>query len=365
MGKVTSSWAKKNWDLLPALIGLGLMGTHLAGFDNGAYPVLAIVALLSSVFASVKQSDAVAHHMGDPLGPVILAIAITVIEVGLVVSLMWNGGPNVSVLARDTVFSGAMILLNGIMGISLFAGSLKNGEMSFSVYGVSSALSVLAAILVLTLVFPNYTTTVPGPVYSQSQLIFIAVVSLILYGTFLLVQAVYHRDYFVVERALSGETRELVSNSGSRSMALNLGFLILGLFAVVTLGKSLAPTIEGMVVKLSAPQSLVGVVIAMIVLLPEGISALQAALRGQLQNSLNLTLGSCLASIGLTIPAVALISLKTGLPLTLGLDPKESVLIVLSLFVAAISLSTGKTTILQGAVHLVIFAVYLFMTVVP
>jgi Ca2+:H+ antiporter len=276
---------------------------------------------------------------------------------------MLAGGPSTAALARDTVFAAVMIILNGIVGLCLLVGGSRFREQSFGLYGVSASLATLAAIAVLTLVLPNYTTTVPGPVYSPSQLGFIAIISLVLYGTFVLVQAVTHRDYFLPAEATD---EEIHAEPPSAALAAFSGVLLLAcLGAVVLLAKSLAPTVERAVASMGAPKAVVGIIIAAVVLLPEGLAALRAARVNRLQTSLNLALGSALASIGLTIPAVALVSLMTGWTLTLGLDIKSSVLLLLSLFVASLSLGTGRTTILQGTVHLVIFAAYLFTTVVP
>ena len=355
------NFGKKSWSHTLVLLGLVTLLVHFSGFDGAPYTFVALVALIANVFASVHHADGVAHYIGEPLGSIVLAIAVTIIEVGLIVSLMFVDGVGPSALARDTVFSGVMILINGVVGACLFVGSLKYGEQSFSVYGIGSALSTLAAILILTLVFPNYTLTTPGPTYSTGQLTFIALVSTILYGTFLLVQNVRHRNYFVVD----GEDEKNHNRQPLKVFLTSLVFLSLSLLVVVIVGKSLSPDIKHVVYKLNLPQSLVGVVIAMITLLPETISALKAGAKNHIQKSLNLATGSALASIGLSIPVVALISLSKGTPLVLGLDPKESVLLLLSIFVASLSLGHGKTTILQGVVHLVIFAVYLFMTAFP
>jgi Ca2+:H+ antiporter len=257
-----------------------------------------------------------------------------------------------------------MIILNGMVGLCLLVGGKQHREQSFSLLGVSASLATLAAIAVLTLVLPNYTTTVSGPFYSASQLAFIAIVSIVLYGTFVLVQAVRHRDYFLPRDAAQSPEHHLAPPSRAVAL-LSLTLLLICLVAVVLLAKSLAPFIESTVKNAGAPKALVGVIIAFIVLLPEGLAALRAAKVNRLQTSLNLALGSALATIGLTIPAVAFVSLATGWTLTLGLDAKSSILLMLSLLVTTLSLGTGRTTVLQGVVHLVIFAVYLFTTIIP
>ena len=322
------------------------------------------LGMLGCVLAAVHHAEVIAHKVGEPFGTLVLAVAVTTIEVALIVSLMLSGGPSTTALARDTVFAAVMIILNGMVGLCLLMGSQRHGEQSFGLLGVSASLATLAAIAVLTLVLPNYTTTVPGPFYSVSQLAFIAVVSIVLYGTFVLVQTVRHRDYFLPDDAAASE--ELLAPPPDTKVALaSLGLLLVCLAAGVLLAKSLAPVIEAAVKNAGAPQALVGVIIAAVVLLPEGLAALRAARVNRLQTSLNLALGSALATIGLTIPAVALVSIANGWTLTLGLDAKSSILLMLSLLVATLSLGTGRTTVLQGVVHLVIFAAYLFTTVVP
>jgi Ca2+:H+ antiporter len=345
-------------------------GVRLLG---GIYLVLMAIGLFAGVLAAVFHAEVIAHKVGEPYGTLVLAVAVTAIEVALIVSLMISGGEATTGLARDTVFAAVMIILNGMVGICLLAGAARHHEQSFGQRGVSAALATLAAIAVLTMVLPNYTTTTPGPFYSPSQLAFIAIVSLVLYGTFVLVQTVRHRGYFLPETAAGGaagnddedEDEDAPAAPPAKLAWISAALLMACLGSVVLLAKSLAPTLEAAVVGIGAPEALVGIIIAAVVLLPEGIAAFQAARANRLQTSLNLALGSALASIGLTIPAVAIVSLATGWHLSLGLDVKSSVLLMLSLIVATLSLGTGRTTVMQGTVHLVIFAVYLFTTVVP
>jgi Ca2+:H+ antiporter len=331
---------------------------------GGWYLILVAMALIGSVLAAVHHAEVVAHRVGEPYGTLVLALAITTIEVALIVSLMLSGGPATTELARDTVFAAVMIILNGMVGLCLLVGGTRHGEQTFGLYGVSAALVTLAAISVLTMVLPNYTVTAPGPAYSPSQLGFIAIISLVLYGTFVLVQTVRHRDYFL---PIGGRSHE-EAHAAPPSVMVTWGsalLLLVCLGAVVLLAKALAPAIGSFITDIGAPETLIGIIIAAVVLLPEGLAALRAAQANRLQTSLNLALGSALASIGLTIPAVAVVSLLTGWTLTLGLEVKSTVLLLLSLFVTTISLSTGRTTVLQGTVHLVLFAVYLFTTIVP
>ena len=340
--------------VVAVLIGLAKMGTPGT--------IAAIVVLIASVLAAVHHAEVVAHKVGEPFGTLVLAIAVTVIEVALIVSLMMSNAGDTATLARDTVFAAIMIILNFIIGLCLLAGALRHHEQRFTLKGASAALGVLAAMAVLSLVLPNYTSSSVGPTYVPSQLVFVAVVSLILYATFVLVQTVRHRDYFLP--ATEGKDDHAAPPS-RRATGIAFGVLVVALVAVVLLAKTLSPTIEGAVVAAGLPQAVVGVVIAALVLAPESLAAYKAARRNRLQTSLNLALGSALATIGLTIPSVAIVSLALDLPIALGIGPKGLTLLVLSLFVSTLSLGTGRTTVLQGVVHLVIFAAYLFTTVVP
>ncbi|TXH90578.1 MAG: ionic transporter y4hA [Rhodoferax sp.] len=345
-------------------IGWALLLAYASGWQSGWMAALCALALAFSVGTAVHHAEVVAHKVGEPYGTLILALAITVIEVALIVSLMLSGGPATSALARDTVFAAVMLILNGMIGLCLLLGASRHHEQRFRLHGVSAALTTLAAISVLTLVLPNYTTSVPGPVYSYSQLVFVAVVSLILYGAFVLVQTVRHRDYFLPAHA-QDDPQAHAQPPSTRQVWVSGIWLVLSLAVVVLLAKALAPGVETLVSQSGAPKALVGIIIAAVVLMPEGWAALRAARANRLQTSLNLALGSALASIALTIPAVSLISVVFQWPLTLGLDTKSTVLLLLSLFVSSLSLGTGRTTVLQGAVHLVLLAVYIFTTIVP
>ena len=351
------------WTIIIPVVAWLLFGGH-SETSGIIYTVLLAVALMGSVMAAVHHAEVVAHRVGEPYGTLVLAIAITIIEVSLIVSLMLAGGPDTATLARDTVFAAIMIILTVIIGLCLFVGGLRYKEQGFGTHGVSAALVALTAISVLSLVLPNYTTSVMGPVYSESQLIFVAIISLVLYGGFVAIQTGRHRDYFLPKGAESLEDAHAEPPTLFTTF-LSVALLLVCLGAVVLIAKALAPTIESGVVKLGAPKSVVGIIVALVILLPEGTAAVKAARNNRLQTSLNLALGSALASIGLTIPAVAIVSIFTGLTVTLGIDTKSIVLLVLSLFTIMISFSTGRTNVLQGVVLLVIFAVYLFTTIVP
>jgi Ca2+:H+ antiporter len=337
----------------------------VTAFDSGS-GILAAVAgavLIATVFAAVYHAEVIAHRTGEPFGTLILAIAVTVIEVALIVSVMVAAPAEKAGLARDTVFAAVMIVCNGIVGACLLSGGARHHEQGFQIHGASAALAILAALTTLTMVLPNYATTVPGPLFSTSQLIFAATVSLVLYGSFVFIQTVRHRDYFL---AIESEAEEEPAPPPSNTTAVvSACLLVAALVAVVGLAKSLTPTLEIGVTRLDIPKAVVGIVIAALVLLPEGLAALRAAQLNRLQTSLNLALGSALASIGLTIPAVAVVSIVIAQPLQLGLGAKEQVLLALTLLVGVITLGTGRTTVLQGIAHLVIFAAFLFFAVVP
>jgi len=352
------------WTVAAPLLGWILLAGQEGFGPGGAYQVVLAIGLLGGVLAAVHHAEVVAHRVGEPFGTLVLAAAVTAIEVALIVTLMLAGGEASSALARDTVFATVMIILNGIVGLCLLVGGQRFREQQFGLYGVNASLSTLAAIVVLTLILPNYTTSVSGPFYSPGQLGFVAIVSLVLYSTFIFVQTVRHRDYFLPPDAEADETTHAPPPPNGVAVVSAL-LLLVGLGAVVLLAKAISPVIEAGVADLGAPNALVGVIIAAIVLLPEGLAALRAARLNRLQTSLNLALGSALASIGLSIPAVAIVAILNGWPVTMGIDAKSTVLLLLSLMIANLSLATGRTTVLQGMVHLVIFAVYLFMTVFP
>lgn len=337
----------------------------LLGVGAGGWAVLVGAVLILTVTAAVHHAELVAHKVGEPFGTLILAVAVTVIEVGLILSLMLGTEGGALTLARDTVFAAVMIILNGLVGICLLIGGLRHREQSFVQTGVSAALATLAALTVLTLVLPNYTISRAGPVYSPIQLAFVALVSLLLYLTFVMVQTVRHRDYFLPKgpQAADEDAHAAPPTAGAAIAAFML--LLVSLGAVILLAKNLTPAISAAVAAAPSPEAIVGIVFAAIVLMSEGLAAVRAARANRLQTSLNLALGSALATIGLTIPAVAVVALIADLPIALGLDMKGIVLLVLTLIVATLSLGVGRTTVLQGVVHLVILAVFVFTTIVP
>ncbi len=326
---------------------------------------LAAVILIGAVIAAVHHAEVVAHRVGEPFGTLVLAVAVTVIEVALIVSLMLSNPDGAAVLARDTVVAAIMLILNGIVGLCLLIGGLRHQEQRFVQRGVSAALATLMAMAVLSLVLPNFTSTTPGPTYATSQLIFAAIASLVLYGLFVTVQTVTHRDYFLPEAKEPLPASVHAAPPSDRVAWMAFTLLVVSLVGVVLLAKALAPTLERAVEGAGLPLTLVGIAIAALVLAPESLAAVRAARRNRLQTSLNLALGSALATIGLTIPTVAIVSLVLDLPISLGVGAQNMTLLALSFGVAILSLGTGRTIALLGAIHLVILAVYLVTTIVP
>ena len=345
----------------PTLAWLVLLATF-SGTAAGVLAAAAGMALIITVFAAVYHAEVVAHRIGEPFGTIVLAVAVTVIEVALIISVMIAAPAEKADLARDTVYAAVMIVCNGIVGACLLWGGARHREQGFQVQGASAALAVLAALTTLTLILPNVATTAPGPVFTTSQLEFDGLVSLVLYGGFIFVQTVRHRDYFLPAES---EHEGAHTKPPTKTALVSAGLLLAALVAVVGLAKSLTPVLESAVRILNVPKALVGIIIAALVLMPEGLAALRAARANRLQTSLNLALGSALASIGLTIPTVAVVSIVLQQPITLGLDQKDQVLLALTLFISVITLGTGRTTVLQGVIHLAIFAVFLFFAIVP
>ncbi|MGV0500456.1 calcium:proton antiporter [Mycobacterium kansasii] len=328
--------------------------------------LLEAVLLAGAVLAAVHHAEVVAHRVGEPFGSLVLAIAVTVIEVALIVTLMASGGHQTATLARDTVFAAVMITTNGIAGLALLLGSRRYGVTLFNDQGSGSALAMVTTLATLSLVLPTFTTSKPGPQFSPSQLAFAAVASLGLYLLFVFTQTVRHRDFFLPVAQKGAVDDDRHADPPSTRVALrSLGLLLLALVAVVGLAKVESPIIERAIAAAGFPPSFAGVVIAMLVLLPETLAAARAARQGRLQISLNLAYGSAMASIGLTIPTIALASLWLSGPLLLGLGPTQLVLLVLTVAVSMLTVVPGRATRLEGEVHLVLLAAYLFLSIVP
>lgn len=352
------------WTWVVPAVALAVLGAALAAGVGMLLGVASGALLIGAVIAAVHHAEVVAHRVGEPFGTLVLAVAVTVIEVSLILSMMLAGGPDTSVLPRDTIFSAVMIICNGVVGICLLVGGLHHREQTFRVEGAGPALAALVALATLSLVLPSFTTTAPGGTYGPSQLAFAAVASVSLWAVFVFVQTVRHRDYFLPAADAANEEAHAQPPTAALAWA-SFGLLLASLVGVVGLAKVLSPAIEGVVAAAGAPRAVIGIAIALLVLLPETWAAVRAARADRLQTSMNLALGSALASIGLTIPAVAVASVTLGIPLTLGLGPKDVAMLALTFVVSAITLGTGRTNLMQGAVHLVIFAAFLFLALVP
>ncbi|MFI8892963.1 calcium:proton antiporter [Streptomyces paradoxus] len=359
---LTAQWTT----LVPLLAAVLLVFTWGRDLPAGIV-VLVTLVLAGAVLAAVHHAEVVAHRVGEPYGSLVLAVAVTIIEVALIVTLMIDGGDKSATLARDTVFAAVMITCNGIVGLCLLVASLRHGTAVFNPEGTGAALATVATLATLSLVLPTFTTSKPGPEFSTVQLTFAALSSLILYGLFVTTQTRRHRDYFLPITRL-GEViteEEHAEAPSARTALVSLGLLGLALIGVVGLAKGVSPTIESGVDAAGLPQAVVGVIIALLVLLPETIAALRSARRDRVQTSLNLALGSAMASIGLTIPAVALASVWLSGPLVLGLGATHMVLLALTVVVASLTVVPGRATPLQGGVHLVLFAAYLELAINP
>lgn len=362
------------WTLVVPVVALVVMVATWVTHEHPAVLGLIAVFLVGSIFAAVHHAEVVAHRTGEPFGSLILAVAVTVIEVGLIVMLMSGGGPRAATYARDTVFAAVMITLNGIVGISLLAGALRHRLVSFNASGSGSALATVVTLAGVCLVLPGFTVSKPGLQYSTSQLIFAASASLVLYLAFVFTQTMRHRDFFVpVSSDRFGRFTGVLDDDGDghadppslRETWLSMSALMVSLLCVVGLAKLLSPAIEGTVSGLGLPHAMVGVVIALLVLAPETMAALNNARRDRVQNSLNLAYGSAMASVGLTIPVIALAMVWLPGPLTLGLGPMQIVLLTLSVLVSILTLAQGRALLLQGVVHLVLLATFLFLSAQP
>jgi len=359
--------SRLSWTTTVPLLALVVLAVSWGRYPAPVVAALIGVVLIGAVLAAVHHAEVVAHRVGEPFGSLVLAVAVTVIEVALIVTLMVSGGDDTAALARDTVFAAVMITCNGIVGLSLLLGALRHGVVSFNAEGTGAALATVTTLAVLSLVLPSFTTAETGPEFSSSQLAFAAVASLVLYGAFVLTQTVRHRDFFLPVSADGGVLAEdeHAEPPSSRAALVSLGLLMVALVAVVGLAKVESPSIEEAVAAAGAPQSFVGVVIALLVLAPESIAAAKAARRNRLQNSLNLAFGSAMASIGLTIPVIAVATIWLDGPLELGLGPTQMVLLAVTVVVGVLTVVPGRATRLQGAVHLALLASFVFLAVNP
>src|SRR4051812_46043944 len=353
--------------IFPALAVLFFAGATAlgVGFKPSAAGLLFAAALLvilfGTVFAAVHHAEIIAERIGEPYGTLLLTLAVTVIEVALIATIML-GEKEVPTLARDTVFAVVMIVCNGLVGLCILAGGLRYREQEFQVAGANVYLSVLIVFATITLILPNTTATTPGPVYSEAQLGFVSVVTIILYVVFLYTQTIRHRDYFITQR---GGSSGDAGHATARKLILSVALLLVSLLGGGLLAKKFSLVVDAGAAAIGAPPAFAGIVVALLILLPESVSAVDAARKNELQKSINLALGSSLATIGLTIPAVAVAAAALDKTLVLGLDQRESVLLGMTLLISMLTFGTGRTNILFGLVHLVVFAVFVFMVFVP
>lgn len=351
------------WTWAGPLAALGLVVAEALGlFGSGVGLGLGAALLAVCVFAAVQHAEVVAARIGDPFGSIVLGLAVTVIEVALVVSVMTSHENEATFVARDTVFASVMLAINGVVGLSLLFGGMLHREQSFHEQGAASALCVLGTLATLTLILPDFTVAAPGPAYSPGQLAFVAATALGLYALFVFVQTIRHRPFFLDPAVVERPAQDRPSDGRA---LLSVAALVVALGAVVLIAESLAPALERAIAAAALPPDCVGVVLAAVVMFPEGLSAVRAARADRVQTALNVALGSALASTGLTIPLVAATSLWLGEPLGLGISSEQTVLLILSMFVCTLTLGTGRTTVLQGAVHLVILGAFLTITITP
>lgn len=352
-----------------ALNGIPVIAAVAFAIGWFVHPTVAVLylfggVLIAAVFAAVHHAEVIAARVGEPFGSLVLAVAVTIVEVGMIVTLMLESPNTTQSLAQETVFSALMLICNGIVGLSLLVKSVKKHEAVFTPEGVSGALAAIAVLATLTLVFPSLTASAPGTAFTPFQLGFVAVIALVLYLVFVFVQTVRHRDYFLPPGPSSSDESH-VERPTTASALMSLGLLVLALVGVVGLAKLTSPLLKEAILGAGLPSTLVAVSIAVIVLLPESIAAIRAALVGRSQTSLNLAYGSALASIGLTIPVIAVLSLSFGFPLQLGLNPAEITLLALTMLVSILTVLPGKATVLQGAVHLAILGSFLAFVIQP
>jgi Ca2+:H+ antiporter len=327
----------------------------------GIVALLLVAVLLGNVIAAVHHAEVIALRVGEPYGTLVLALSVTVIEAGLIISMMLSGEPQPALL-RDSLQAVVMLVLHGLAGLCIVVGAFRERESQFRVEGAHAFLAVLIPMAVLVLILPDHVVSAPGPFYTPLQLAFVSAACLGLYIAFLFIQTNWHQAYFL---PVGVEAMVEHDRPSGRLALASLGLLLLALLAVVLLAKSLAPALDAGVEIAGAPHAIVGVLIAAIVLLPESTAAVRAATRNQLQASINLALGGGVASIGLTVPAVAVVSFWVGQPLELGISSGASVLMALGFLVAVITYGIGRTNLLSGIVHLVLLSTYVFTIFAP
>jgi Ca2+:H+ antiporter len=353
-----------HWPKIIPIIGAALLGFCLMTSVTGWMTWLVFGVMMLAVIASVHHAELIAHRIGEPFGTLVLALAVTVIETALILSVMMTDGEKSATLPRDTIYSAVMIICNGVVGLCLLLGGMRHKEQLFRIEGTGSGFAALVTLSILVLIMPLYTISSPEGTFTNPQLVFVAASSLALWLVFVFIQTIRHRDYFLPASSEQDESVHAAPPS-TRQACFSFAFMVVSLVSVVGFAKLLSPTIQSLVTIYKAPQATVGIVIALIVLLPETWAALRAAKADRLQTSMNLAIGSALASIGLTIPLVVVYCVVYQFELMLGLDMKDVVLLCLTFLVGSITLGSGRTNVMQGAIHLVLFCAFLFLTLVP
>ena len=321
--------------------------------------VVLFAVILGSAMAVVRHADKLAECMGEPYGTLILTLSITSIEVVSISAVMLHGANNPT-LARDALFAVTMIILNGMLGLSLLLGGWLHREQNYNLQGANAYLGLIIPLGVLSLVLPDFTLSTEGPGLSSNQEMFVAIMSIALYVAFLALQTRRHRGYFTADEPAQNPSEPAVPRS-SGNIFLHAGLLAAYMVPVVFLAEKLAPPVDYIVEKEHAPAALAGLIMAVLVATPEAIGAVRAAGANHLQRSVNISLGSVLSTIGLTIPAILVVGHLTHHPVMLGLQHSDLLLFVLTLVLSMVTFSSGRTNVMQGAVHLVLFAAYLFL----
>jgi Ca2+:H+ antiporter len=359
----------------PLLIGFGTAAIFLAAgsqfVELVAHPVAMIVVfvwlfavILWSAICVVRHADCLAIKLGEPYGTLILTLSAISIEVVMISTAMLHGANNPT-LGRDAIFAVVMIALNGLVGLSLLLGGLRHREQYYNLLGVNAYLNVIMTLAVLGLVLPNFTTSTRGPTFSTEQEIFLIAMSLLLYAIFLIIQTVRHRRYFMESEDVVVPTTSVHHPLQVRSTAFHAVMLLLYLFAVILMAEKFAIPLDNSIEKFHMPQAFGGAIIAALVLSPEGLGAIRASVGNQLQRSINILLGSVLATIGLTIPAVLTIGLITKRTVTLGVEGGNLPLLLLTLAVSVVTFTSRKTNVLQGCIHFLLFAVFVLLIFAP
>ncbi|MGJ0393936.1 MAG: calcium:proton antiporter [Methylocystis sp.] len=355
------------------VLALGLAGVFRATEDwlqnmhsaiAFAPPLISAIIIVGAVFATLQHAEIVGAKVGEPLGTLVLTISVTIIEVVIMASMISHGAEDPTE-AREAVFSAIMIVCNGLVGLCLLLGGFRHGEQELHPMGASAYLAVLIALSILTLILPNYTITTPGPSLSRAQLGFVSVLSILLYGSFLFIQTVRHRSYFMdVHAAALGHGEGKPTLGETLFSFVGLGASLLG---VSLLAERVIPALEDALTRAGVAEvnSVTGAAVAALVLLPESLNSIRAAARNALQTSLNGALGSVVATIGLTVPAVVLMSLAINRDIVFGLDQRDSAMLMLTLMLSVVSFGAGRTNVLTGLVHLVVFATYVFFLFIP